>query len=119
MANDHWQTECSTISERTKFIFNNELLSDVKFIVPASNINESESRKMIPAHKFVLAIGSPVFCAMFYGKMAESTDSIRLPDCEYDSLLEVFRYLYSDEGQYIFSHIMLLMQYIYCNILSN
>ena len=97
MANDHWQTECSTISERTKFIFNNELLSDVKFIVPASNINESESRKIIPAHKFVLAIGSPVFCAMFYGKMAESTDSITLPDCEYDSLLEVFRYLYSDE----------------------
>ena len=92
MANDHWQTECSTVSERTKFIFNNELLSDVKFIVPASN----ESRKMIPAHKFVLAIGSPVFCAMFYGKMAESTVSIELPDCEYESLLELFRYLYSD-----------------------
>ena len=106
MANDHWQTECSTISERTKFIFNNELLSDVKFIVPASNINESESRKMIPAHKFVLAIGSPVFCAMFYGKMAESTDSITLPDCEYDSLLEFFRYLYSDEVNLTGSNVM-------------
>ena len=102
MANDHWQTECSTISERTKFIFNNELLSDVKFIVPASN----ESRKMIPAHKFVLAIGSPVFCAMFYGKMAESTDSITLPDCEYDSLLEFFRYLYSDEVNLTGSNVM-------------
>ena len=106
MANDHWQTECSTISERTKFIFNNELLSDVKFIVPASNINESESRKIIPAHKFVLAIGSPVFCAMFYGKMAESTDSITLPDCEYDSLLEFFRYLYSDEVNLTGSNVM-------------
>ena len=106
MANDHWQTECSTISERTKFIFNNELLSDVKFIVPASNINESESRKMIPAHKFVLAIGSPVFCAMFYGKIAESTDSITLPDCEYDSLLEFFRYLYSDEVNLTGSNVM-------------
>ena len=106
MANDHWQIECSTISERTKFIFNNELLSDVKFIVPASNINESESRKMIPAHKFVLAIGSPVFCAMFYGKMAESTDAITLPDCEYDSLLEFFRYLYSDEVNLTGSNVM-------------
>ena len=106
MASDHWQTECSTMSERIKFIFNNELLSDVKFIVPASNINESESRKMIPAHKFVLAIGSPVFCAMFYGKMAESTDSIRLPDCEYDSLLELFRYLYSDEVNLTGSNVM-------------
>ena len=106
MANDHWQTECSTISERTKFIFNNELLSDVKFIVPASNSNESESRKMIPAHKFVLAIGSPVFCAMFYGKMADSTDSITLPDCEYDSLREVFRFLYSDEVNLTGSNVM-------------
>ena len=65
---DNWQTKCPNISERTKFIFNNELLSDVKFVVPASH-NESESRKsrkcMIPAHKFVLAISSPVFYAMF------------------------------------------------------
>ena len=28
--------------------------------------------------------------------MAESTDSIELPDCEYESLLELFRFLYSD-----------------------
>ena len=55
---DNWQTKRQTISERIKFIFNNELLSDVKFVVPAS-LNEGESRKSpksIPAHKFVLAI---------------------------------------------------------------
>ena len=46
--------------ERTTFIFNNELLSDVKFVVPVST-GESESNKMIPTHKFVLAICSPVF----------------------------------------------------------
>ena len=95
MADDHWQTKCLTISERTTFIFNNELLSDVKFIVPASNC-ESESQKMIPAHKFVLAIGSPVFYAMFFGEMAETKNSIEVPDCEYESLLELFRYLYTD-----------------------
>ena len=58
---DNWQTKRPTITERTKFIFNNELLSDVKFVAPSSNI-ESESRKSqksIPAHKFVLAISSP------------------------------------------------------------
>ena len=78
---DNWQTKRPTISERTKFIFNNELLSDVKFVVPASN-NESESRKSqkcIPAHKFVLAISSPVFYAMFYDEMAAGTN--QLPDC--------------------------------------
>ena len=105
MANDHWQTKCLTISERTSFIFNNELLSDVKFIVPASNC-ESESPKTIPAHKFVLAIGSPVFYAMFFGEMAETKNSIELPDCEYESLLELFRYLYTDEVNLTGSNVM-------------
>ena len=38
-----------------------------------------------------------MFEAMFYGELAETTDSIELPDCEYESLLELFRYMYSDE----------------------
>ena len=105
MADDHWQTKCLTINERTRFIFNNELLSDVKFIVPASN-SESESRKMIPAHKFVLAIGSPVFYAMFFGEMAETRNSIELPDCEYESVLELFRYLYTDGVNLTGSNVM-------------
>ena len=105
---DNWQTKRSTISERTKFIFNNELLSDVKFVVPASN-NESErrkSQKCIPAHKFMLAISSPVFYAMFYGEMAETADTIQLPDCDYTSLLELFRFLYSDEVNLSGSNVM-------------
>ena len=95
-ADDNWQTELPTLVERTAFIFNNEILSDVKFVVPVS-IGESESKKVIPAHKFVLAISSPVFFAMFYGQMAETKDSIELPDCEYESLLELFRFLYTDK----------------------
>ena len=75
-------------------MFNNDRLSDVKFVVQRS---ESESKQVIPAHKFVLSIGSPVFEAMFYGELAETRDSIELPDCEYESLLELFRYIYSDE----------------------
>ena len=105
---DNWQTKRPTISERTKFIFNNELLSDVKFVVPAS-LNESESRKSqksIPAHKFVLAISSPVFFAMFYGEMAETAGTVQLPDCDYQSLLELFRYLYSDDVKLSGSNVM-------------
>ena len=102
---DNWQTKCSTISDRTKFIFNNELLSDVKFVVPVLN-SESESQKMIAAHKFVLAISSPVFYAMFFGQMAETKDTVELPDCEYVSLLELFRYLYSDEVNLTGSNVM-------------
>ena len=105
---DNWQTKRPSISERTTFVFNNELLSDVKFVVPASR-NESESRKgqkCIPAHRFMLAISSPVFYAMFYGEMAETSGTIQLPDCDYDSLLELFRFLYTDEVNLSGSNVM-------------
>ena len=96
----NWQTTRSTVRERTQFMFNNEHLSDVKFSVRGSD-GESETvsltDRLITAHKFVLSIGSPVFEAMFYGELAEAKDTILLPDCDYESLLELFRYLYSDE----------------------
>ena len=102
---ENWQTKRPTIKERTTFIFNNKLLSDVKFVVPASTV-KSESKKVIPAHKFVLAISSPVFFAMLFGEMAETTDTIELPDCEYESLLELFRFMYSDEVNLSGSNVM-------------
>ena len=102
---ENWQMKLSTIKERTTVIFNNELLSDVKFMVPVSEA-ESETRKTIQAHKLVLAISSPVFYAMFYGKLAEAKDCVELPDCEYDSLLEFFRYLYSDKTNLTGSNVM-------------
>ena len=77
-------------------MLNKDLFSDVKFLVRKGD-GGSESKEVISAHKFVLSIGSPVFEAMFYGELAEARDSIELPDCEYESLLELFRYLYSDE----------------------
>ena len=76
----------------------------MKFIVPVSN-GESGS-KVIPAHKLVLAIGSPVFYAMFYGQMADTRDSIELPDYEYEGLLELFRFIYSDEVELTESNVM-------------
>ena len=57
-------------------MFNNELLSDVKFVVGDFE-SGSESMKKIPAHKLLLAsTSSPVFYAMFYGELAENKDSI-------------------------------------------
>ena len=52
-----------------------------EFVARGPN-GESESKQVIPAHKFVLSISSPVFEAMFYGELAETADSIELPDCE-------------------------------------
>ena len=92
----NWQTTRPTIRERAKFMLNTDRLSDVKFVA-TKNDGESESKQVIPAHRFILAIGSPVFEAMFYGELAETEDTIELPDCDYESLLELFRYIYSDE----------------------
>ena len=89
-------------------MFDNDLFSDVKFVVQKDD-NESESKRrkqVISAHKLVLSSSSPVFEAMFYGELAETTDSIELPDCEYDSLLELFRYIYSDEVTLSGSNVM-------------
>ena len=102
---ENWQTTRSTIRERSKFMFNSDLFSDVKFVVKKAD-DESESKRVIPAHKLLLSISSPVFEAMFYGELAETTDSIELPDCEYDSLLELFRYMYSDEVKLSGSNVM-------------
>ena len=77
----------------------------MKFVVRGPN-GESESKKVIPAHKFVLSISSPVFEAMFYGELPETGDTIELPDCEHDSLLELFRYMYSDEVNLSGSNVM-------------
>ena len=96
VAEKSWQTVRPTIRERSKFMFNNDLFSDVKFVARGPN-GESESKQVIPGHKFVLSISSPVFEAMFYCELAETGDTIELPDCEYESLLELFRYMYSDE----------------------
>ena len=101
----HWQTTRAAIRERSKFMFKNNLFTDVKFVVPKAN-GESESKQVISAHKLMLSISSPVFEAMFYGELAETTDSIELPDCEYDSLLELFRYMYSDEVNLSGSNVM-------------
>ncbi|XP_078361282.1 BTB/POZ domain-containing protein 6-like [Oculina patagonica] len=101
----NWQTTRPTIRERSKYMFNNDLFSDVKFVVLKAD-GECGSKQVVPAHKFVLSISSPVFEAMFYGELAETGDSIELPDCEYESLLELFRYMYSDEVQLSGSNVM-------------
>ena len=77
MIEKNWQTTKPTIRERSKHMFNNDLFSDVKFVVRRGVNGESESKQVIPAHtEFVLSISSPVFEAMFYGELTETTESL-------------------------------------------
>ncbi|KAK3739300.1 hypothetical protein QZH41_006141, partial [Actinostola sp. cb2023] len=89
----NWQTELSTVRQRNEYAFNKSLFCDVKFSV----VDANGDKVTIPANKYILAISSPVFEAMFYGKLAETKPTIDLPDCTKEGLHELMRYMYSDE----------------------
>jgi len=87
------QATKSSVKERLHFVFGNELLCDVRFLV-----GRGSKSQRISAHKFVLSIGSAVFDAMFNGPMAvSSTAEIELPDVEPAAFMSMLRFLYTDE----------------------
>ena len=79
--------------DRNKSMFNNPLISDISFAVR----NDDDFSVTIPAHKYVLAISSPVFLNLFYGSLKEERETIELSDCKAECFLEFLRYVYYDE----------------------
>ena len=55
----------------TRSLFKNPRLSDVRFLVDGQTIY---------GHKYVLAIGSPVFERMFFGELKEQHEVIEIED---------------------------------------
>ena len=87
---DHnWQANEATVRERNAIMFNSELMADVHFVV-----GSEPHAQCIPAHKYVLATGSSVFYAMFYGGLADGKNDIRIPDIEPTAFLNLLRYCY-------------------------
>ncbi|XP_055375451.1 BTB/POZ domain-containing protein 6-B isoform X2 [Condylostylus longicornis] len=93
-ADPNWQATKATVLERNAAMFNNELMSDIKFVV-----GSDDNIQTIPAHKYILATGSSVFYAMFYGGLAENKSEIKVPDVEPSAFLTLLKYLYCDEIQ--------------------
>ena len=85
------QLKATTVRERNELMFNNEILSDVHFLV-------GKEKARIPGHKYVLAISSPVFFAMFYGRMAEQESDVAVSDSEVECFMELLRFVYTDEA---------------------
>jgi hypothetical protein len=88
----NWQATKATVKERFAFMFNNEILADVHF-----KVGRGGAEQRIPAHKFVLSVGSAVFDAMFNSTLATTEDEITLPDVEPAAFLALLKFLYSDE----------------------
>ena len=106
---NNWQISRSCVRERNAFMFNNELISDVRFVVESSCAAGKKQVTSIPAHKYVLAVSSPVFLAMFYGGFPEPKDCIKLPNCDSQSCLEFLRYLYCDEVHLTREHVLQIL----------
>ncbi|XP_054879015.1 LOW QUALITY PROTEIN: BTB/POZ domain-containing protein 6-B-like [Poeciliopsis prolifica] len=87
-----WQGAHPTLRERNALMFNNEHMADIHFIVGPPGETQT-----VPAHKYVLAVGSSVFGAMFYGDLAEGQSEIHIPDVEPAAFLTLLKYMYSDE----------------------
>ena len=86
-----WQSTKKTVLERNSHMFNNALMSDIKFTCAESK------RKCFYAHKYVLATSSVVFYTMFYGGLTEKGPTIHLPDTDEESLEVFLRFLYTED----------------------
>lgn len=84
----HWETTTS-IKSRNASMLENQFLSDVKFLI---GIGELE----FPAHSYILAITSPVFCNLFYNSK-QKANIIRLPNIESINFRDFLKYIYTDE----------------------
>lgn len=78
---DHgWQESRLLLTERASFLLNNERMSDIKFVV-------GEQKVVMYGHKLILAMGSPVFEAQFFGCLKSNDEVIELPDFEPQTFL--------------------------------
>jgi len=89
-----WQLRIPAHRERCKYAFDNSLFCDVEFLV----VDCDGNNVTVPANKYPLAVCSPVFEAMFYGRLAETNSRIHVPDCTDEGLREIFRYAYYEEA---------------------
>ncbi|KAK3609119.1 hypothetical protein CHS0354_007797 [Potamilus streckersoni] len=90
----NWQATKTGVKERLAYLFNTDIMSDIHFLV-----GKEPNTQMIPAHKFVLSVGSAVFDAQFNGAMATKDSTIEIPDVEPAAFLALLKFLYSDEVQ--------------------
>lgn len=74
------------IARQKRFSLKNEKYSYCKGTI----LIEGHTRS-IPAHKYVLATGSSVFYAMFYGGLAENKKDIEVPDVEPAAFLALLK----------------------------
>ncbi|XP_053405374.1 BTB/POZ domain-containing protein 1-like [Mercenaria mercenaria] len=88
----NWQASKTAVKERLAYLINTEIMSDIQF-----RVGKPPNDQLIPAHKFVLSVGSAVFDAQFNGPMATKDGIVEIPDVEPAAFLALLKFLYADE----------------------
>lgn len=81
-----WQTTCREIKQRGEHLLKTGKWADCHFLVGTDS-----NQKLLPGHKLILAMASPVFDAMFNGGLPEKNDPIPILDVQpgaFKALLE-------------------------------
>ncbi|KAL3269936.1 hypothetical protein HHI36_008993 [Cryptolaemus montrouzieri] len=89
-----WQTTRKQIKERGQYLLETGTWSDCRFIV-----GTEPNQQVLEGHKLFLAMSSPVFEAMFFGRMAEKDpvhDPIAILDVQPDAFKALLEYIYTD-----------------------
>ncbi|XP_063414692.1 BTB/POZ domain-containing protein 6-like [Mytilus trossulus] len=78
-----------SLSDRMKYMMNNQLMCDVTF-------NVGTDKTPIKAHKYMLASSSPVFYSMFEGPLAEK-GTVDIVDIEPEYFKMILQFIYTDK----------------------
>jgi len=77
---------------KSKISMNPSVLpTDVTFV-----FKQGDGEAEVKAHKFVIAMGSPVFATQFYGKFKETKDRIAMEDTTKDAFETMIEYIYGN-----------------------
>ena len=73
-------------------MYNNSFISDIKF-----TFGDKKPGQVFYAHKYVLAISSPVFNEMFYSDTEKSIKTMHIPNQDGETLAGFFSFIYKEE----------------------
>ena len=73
-------------------MYNNTFVSDIKF-----RFGDKKSGQVFYAHKYVLAISSPVFNEMFYSDTEKAIKTMHIPNQDGETLAGFFSFIYKEE----------------------
>uniref|UniRef100_A0A1B0DD34 Uncharacterized protein n=1 Tax=Phlebotomus papatasi TaxID=29031 RepID=A0A1B0DD34_PHLPP len=86
-----WQVNKHEMKMRGQHLLETGLWADCHFLLGAPPHQE-----VIPGHKLILAMASPVFEAMFFGGLAEKSDPIPICDVQPEAFKALLEYIYMD-----------------------